>query len=216
MRRKISLVILGLILCSPFAFASGWQKPKNKLEQRPTPAPPSKTPDAKPPATKAPPPADDQWALLVGISEYPGQIQKLGFPRSDARAIKDLLVGSAGFREDHVRLLTDDGQGDAKATKQNILAAVDSLAPRVQPGHQVIVFLAGHGIVRGLGSQAKGYFLPVDIDAQSKESLERTGLDLEELSRHLSALKAAPFTMFIYACREDPFPGLGLKGKHTT
>jgi tetratricopeptide (TPR) repeat protein len=216
MRRNISLVILGLILCSPFASASGWQKPKTKPEQRRTPAPPSKTPDAKPPATKTPPPADDQWALLVGISEYPGQIQKLGFPRNDARAIKDLLVGSAGFREDHVRLLTDEGQGDAKATKQNILAAVDSLAPRVQSGHQMIVFLAGHGIVRGLGSQAKSYFLPVDVDAQSKEALERTGLDLEELSRHLSALKASQFTMFIDACREDPFPGRGIKGNTMT
>ena len=218
MRRNITLAILGLILCATFASANNWQKskPKPKPEQRrETAAPPSKSPDAKPTAPAAPP-ADDQWALLVGISEYGGGIQKLGFPRSDARAIKDLLTKTAGFREDHVRLLTDDGQGDARATKQNILAAVDSFAPRVQSGHQMIVFLAGHGIVRGLGSQAKSYFLPVDVDAQSKESLERTGLDLDELSRHLSALKASQFTMFIDACREDPFPGRGIKGNTMT
>ncbi len=184
MRRTISLLILGLCICSLVSAASGWQKQKTKpAPQQKTAPPAAKTPDAKPPAAKTPPPADDQWALLVGISDYPGQIQKLGFPRSDARAIKDLLTKSAGFREDHIRLLTDDGQGDAKATKQNILAAVDSFAPRVQAGHQMIVFLAGHGIVRGLGAQAKGFFLPVDVDAQSKDTLERTGLDLEELSR---------------------------------
>ena len=88
--------------------------------------------------------------------------------------------------------------------------------PRVQPGHQMIVFLAGHGIVRGLGAQAKSYFLPVDVDAQSKDTLERTGLDLEELSRHLGALKASQFTIFIDACREDPFPGRGIKGNTMT
>jgi len=90
------------------------------------------------------------------------------------------------------------------------------LAGRVQPGHQVIVFLAGHGIVRGLGAGAKSYYLPVDVDAQTKESLERTGLDLEELARKLSALKAAQFTMFVDACREDPFPGRGIKGNTMT
>src|SRR5258705_100927 len=166
---------------------------------------------------RKPPPADQQWALLVGISDYPGQIQKLQFPRNDAIAIRDLLVSAAGFREDHIRLLTDNGAGELKATKQNILAAIDQyLAPRVQAGHQVIVFLGGHGIVRGLGSQAHSYFLPADVDAQSKESLERTGLDLEELSAKLGALKASQFTIFVDACREDPFPGRGIKGNTMT
>ncbi|HXG66436.1 MAG TPA: caspase family protein, partial [Blastocatellia bacterium] len=232
MRRTIFLMILGLCICAPFAIASGWQKPASRPkpapqkpaqrqtpQQRPTTTPPASAADAKPAEAQAKPPAgaEDQWALLVGVSEYSGQIQKLNFPNKDARAIKALLVGTAGFREDHVRLLTDDGQGELKATKQNILAAVDQyLAPRVQPGHQVIVFLAGHGIVRGLGAQAKSYFLPVDADAQSKEALERTSLDLEELARKLSALKASQFTIFVDACREDPFPGRGIKGNTMT
>src|SRR5215216_1480438 len=128
-----------------------------------------------------------------------------------------MLVKDAQFREDHIRLLTDDGQGDQKATKQNIYAAIDQyLAGRVQPNHQIIVFLAGHGIVRGLGAAAKSYYLPVDVDAQTKESLERTGVDLEELARKLSALKAAQFTIFVDACREDPFPGRGIKGNTMT
>ena len=137
-------------------------------------------------AQRKAPVADQQWALLVGVSDYPGQIQKLQFPRNDAVAIKDLLISAAGFREDHIRLLTDNGAAELKATKQNILGAIDQyLGPRVQPGHQVIVFLGGHGIVRGIGPQARSYFLPADVDAQSKESLERTGLDLEELSSKL-------------------------------
>jgi tetratricopeptide (TPR) repeat protein len=223
MRHRILWMVLVVCISVPLVLAAGAQRPK----QKPQPAPPSPKEQTKtaPPAASKPAPqaaakkapvADNQWALLVGVSQYPGQIQSLTFPRDDAQAIKDLLVNAAGFPEDHIRLLTDNGAGDAKATKQNILAAVDSFAGRVQPGHEVIVFLAGHGIARGLGLQAKSFFLPVDVDAQSKEALERTAVDLEDLARRLSALKASQFSIFIDACREDPFPGRGIKGNTMT
>jgi tetratricopeptide (TPR) repeat protein/uncharacterized caspase-like protein len=162
-------------------------------------------------------PSSSQWALLIGVSNYPGAINDLQFPGADASSIKELLISSAGFAEDHVRLLTDDGVGEAKATKQNIFNVIDQyLAPRVQPGHEIIIFLAGHGVVRGLGTEARSYYLPVDVDAQTKESLERTAVDMEELSRKLSMLKASQFTVFYDACREDPYPGRGLKGNTLT
>jgi uncharacterized caspase-like protein len=157
-----------------------------------------------------------QWALLIGVNDYPGEIQDLRFARDDARALKELLVASAAFPESNVTLLTDDGVSAARATKQNILAAIESLAARVQPNDQIIVFLAGHGIVRGLGATAKSYFLPVDIEAQTSEALERTALDMEALANKLSQLKASQFTIFVDACREDPFPGRGLKGNTMT
>lgn len=224
MRNRMVLIVLSFCLSGHLVFANGPQKPgKQKPAPKTSTSPKddkkaASSTDAKPAAqsAKKAPVAVNQWALLVGVSQYPGQIQSLGFPRDDARAVKDLLVSAAGFPEDHIRLLTDDGAGDAKATKQNILAAVDYFAPRVQPGQEVIVFLAGHGIARGLGIQAKSYFLPVDVDAQSKESLERTAVDLEELARRLSALKASQFSIFIDACREDPFPGRGIKGNTMT
>jgi tetratricopeptide (TPR) repeat protein len=224
MRQRLLLAVIGLSLLVPMVVAGGSQKPKQKPAQ-PSPTskeqnkgtPPADAKAAAPQAaSKKAPVADNQWALLVGVSQYPGQIQSLGFPRDDAQAIKDTLVKAAGLPEDHIRLLTDNGAGDAKATKQNILAAIDSFVPRVQPGHEVIVFLAGHGIARGLGLQAKSFFLPVDADAQSKESLERTAVDLEDLARRLSALKASQFSIFIDACREDPFPGRGIKGNTMT
>jgi uncharacterized caspase-like protein len=153
----------------------------------------------------------NQWALLIGVGDYAGNTVDLKYPGADARSIKDLLVSSAGFAEDHVRLLTDDGVGEAMATKQNIFAAIDQyLAPRVQPGHEIIIFLAGHGIVNGVGTQAKSYFLPVDTDIQSKETVARTAVDMEELIGKVSSLKASQFTLFYDACREDPSPGRGI------
>jgi uncharacterized caspase-like protein/tetratricopeptide (TPR) repeat protein len=159
----------------------------------------------------------NQWALLIGVGDYPGNTVDLKYPGADAISIKDLLISSAGFAEDHVRLLTDNGAGESMATKQNIFAAIDQyLAPRVQPGHEIIIFLAGHGIVNGVGTEAKSYFLPVDTDIQSKETVARTAVDMEELISKLSALKASQFTLFYDACREDPSPGRGFKGNQLT
>src|SRR5688572_19881889 len=168
------------------------------------------------PARK-PGPNTNQWALLIGVGDYPGNTVDLKYPGADARSIKDLLISSAGFAEDHVRLLTDDGAGETRATKQNIFGAIDQyLAPRVQPGHEIIIFLAGHGIADGVGAQAKSYFLSVDTDIQSKETVARTAIDMEELIRKVSALKASQFTLFYDACREDPSPGRGFKGNPLT
>src|SRR5262245_22867984 len=115
-----------------------------------------------PQRSSTPAPNPNQWALLIGVSNYPDEIVDLKFAGADARAIKDLLISSAGYPEDHVRLLTDDGVGEARATKQNIFTAIDQyLAPRVQPGQEIIIFLAGHGIVDGVGTQARSYFLSV-------------------------------------------------------
>jgi tetratricopeptide (TPR) repeat protein len=159
----------------------------------------------------------NQWALLIGVGDYPGNTVDLKYPGADASSIKDLLISSAGYAEDHVRLLTDNGAGETRATKQNIFTAIDQyLAPRVQPGHEIIIFLAGHGIVNGVGTEAKSYFLPVDTDIQAKETVARTAVDMEELISKRSALKASQFTLFYDACREDPSPGRGFKGNQLT
>jgi len=201
MIRKLITISLFLFCLS---FDNGTAAQNSRTARKPQPKP---QPRSNP----------NQWALLIGVSDYPGTIQDLKFPGADARSIKDLLISSAGFAEDRVRLLTDDGVGEARATKQNIFAAIDQyLAPRVQPGHEIIIFLAGHGVVRGIGAEAKSYYLPVDIDVQTKEALESTAIDMEDLSRKLSALKASQFTVFYDACREDPFPGRGLKGNTLT
>jgi uncharacterized caspase-like protein/tetratricopeptide (TPR) repeat protein len=168
-------------------------------------------------SARKPGPNPNQWALLIGVGDYPGSTVDLKYPGADARSIKDLLISSAGFSEGHVRLLTDDGVGEARATKQNVYAAIDQyLAPRVQSGHEIIIFLAGHGIVDGVGTQAKSYFLSVDTDIQNKETVARTAIDMEELTRKVAGLKASQFTIFYDACREDPSPGRGFKGNPLT
>ena len=44
----------------------------------------------------------NQWALLIGVGDYPGNTVDLKYPGADASSIKDLLISSAGYAEDHV------------------------------------------------------------------------------------------------------------------
>ena len=165
------------------------------------------------PAVK-PGPNPNQWALLIGVGDYPGNTVDLKYP-ADASSIKDLLISSAGFAEDHVRLLTDDIAGETRATKQNIFDAIDQyLAPRVQPGHEIIIFLAGHGIVNGVGTEAKLFTVSTLTSNRKKRSRARRSTWKRLIK--LSALKASQFTLFYDACREDPSPGRGFKGNQLT
>lgn len=171
-----------------------------------TPVPPAPVPTPTPE-----PPKSRTWALLIGISKYQSpQISSLRFPATDAAGIRDALkdrdLGSVP--EDQIHLLTDED-----ATAANINNAVDEfLKPKVQPGDQVVVFLAGHGVSKGVGAEAKSYLLPTDAKGLSSAALETSAIDLRKLSDKLGQLKASQFVVFVDACREDPSPGRGIKG----
>ncbi|MBK9314008.1 MAG: caspase family protein [Acidobacteria bacterium] len=103
-----------------------------------------------------------------------------------------------------------------RATRQNIFDAIEETCP-AGPERPSGSGLSGQARNRERPwSEAKSYYLPVDVEAQSGPTVERTGIDMEELARKLSTLRASQFTVFIDACREDPFPGRGLKGNTMT
>ena len=151
------------------------------------------------------------WALLVGVSKYQNpQISTLRFPAADATGIRDALIDPelGGVPAGNIRLLTDE-----QATAPHILSAVESfLKPNVQPGDQVILFLAGHGVVKGVGLEAKSFLLPSDVRGLTTAALEESAVNLRKLSDKLGDLPASQFIVFVDACREDPTPGRGVKG----
>src|SRR6266852_2705085 len=106
--------------------------------------------------------AAETWALLVGISQYESpQIASLRFPAADAAGIRKALVDPqlGGVPEDHVQLLVDD-----QATAANIMGAVTRfLKPHVKPGDHVLIFLAGHGVAKGVGPGARSFLLPTAV-----------------------------------------------------
>ncbi|HEX8834580.1 MAG TPA: caspase family protein, partial [Abditibacteriaceae bacterium] len=151
------------------------------------------------------------WALLIGVGKYTNpQISSLRFPPVDAAAIRTALADKklGNIPENQILLLTD---GDA--TREKIHGAVDGfLKDKVGEGDKIILFLAGHGIAKGVGASARSYLLPSDVKGLSTEALKDSAVDLRELSTKLGQLPASQFVIFVDACREDPTPGRGIKG----
>jgi len=66
-------------------------------------------------------------ALLVGINDYP--IKPLKGPQFDVTAVKKALKNTMGFESKHITTLLNE-----KATKANILAAIDNLNKNSKEG----------------------------------------------------------------------------------
>src|SRR5215471_20132558 len=84
----------------------------------------------------------EKHALLIGISVYNPEsgVPSLDGPRNDLAAVRDLLTGPMGFRNDNVVVLQDE-----KATFARILGELDGLKKRVKPGDYVVFYYSGHG-----------------------------------------------------------------------
>jgi Caspase domain len=88
--------------------------------------------------------SDDRakWALLIGINHYPmfaprGQLTGCV---NDVDAMRQALVESFKFPEDHIAVLTDD-----QATREGILTAMNELVVRVGKDDIVVFHYSGHG-----------------------------------------------------------------------
>jgi len=154
--------------------------------------------------------APSTWALVVGVSKYQNpMITGLKYPAVDATAISDVLTDPklGHVPKAHVLLLADSA-----ATSTAINGSVDTFfKPRVKDGDTVIVFLAGHGVTKGVGDTAKAYLLPTDVKGLTTQALDDSAVNLRTLAKHLGELPASNFVAFVDACREDPTPGRAVK-----
>ncbi len=117
-------------------------------------------PGAAPPA----PLYQRQVALVVGISDYPGEALDLDHAVADAAAVAHRLRTRFGF--DEVIELYDDA-----ATRAGVLSALQSLAA-LSPDDALVVFWAGHGTTTHTASgEALGYLVPHDGSLDPEEAL---------------------------------------------
>jgi hypothetical protein len=79
-------------------------------------------------------------ALCVGISDYPGVPGDLPGAANDARAWARLLVGHYDFAPADVRLLLDE-----RATRRELLAALDALLAGARSGDVLVLTCSAHG-----------------------------------------------------------------------
>ena len=87
--------------------------------------------------------AGDRYALIVtGASGGPEYAQKYQGWRG---AFLATLKEKFGYPEDHIKALSEEGEGAAKATAANVRTALAELRKRLVDGDVTLVLLIGHG-----------------------------------------------------------------------
>jgi hypothetical protein len=82
----------------------------------------------------------DRYAIIVGISDYPGAGSDLQYCDDDANAIYDALTTLYGYSPDNIHLLLNM---DASFTA--IQGAINDTKSQAEAGDEVVFFFSGHG-----------------------------------------------------------------------
>jgi len=170
-----------------------------------------------PPPLPAPRVTHDRWAVVIGVGQYEAKaIPGLRYTVSDAEAIYNVLTGPAGFRKEHVLLLTD--KTDRKPTYRNIKWALGTFLSRsAKKDDTVLIFFAGHGAPetdpRGLERDGLAkYLIPQDADP---DDLYSTALPMDDLQTIFGRIEAERVVAFIDACYSGAAGGRTFSSKKT-
>ncbi len=112
-------------------------------------------------------------AFLVGINNY-SALNELQGCVNDITDTADFLVSRCGFKQDDIRLLSDE-----RATARNIRERLAWLVAEVASGDRIYFHYSGHGTqiaTRNKKGEPDGYdevICPVDFDFDSEQSMIR-------------------------------------------
>ncbi|OHB62421.1 MAG: hypothetical protein A2Y76_06730 [Planctomycetes bacterium RBG_13_60_9] len=82
----------------------------------------------------------NRYAIVIGISDYPGLWNDLDFADDDAALMTEILRESYGFGYDRIITLVN-----ADATRPSILDAIETVRGLTGPADEVVFFYSGHG-----------------------------------------------------------------------
>lgn len=130
-------------------------------------------------------------ALVIGNDAYQ-KVAPLVNAREDAKVLAENL-SSLGYK---VSLKLD-------VTEKQFKTEIRSFKSQIQPGDEVAIFYAGHGVQ----INSTNFLLPIDISGQSEEEVKDDAISLQRLLDDMNE-KGAKFTLaMIDACRDNPFKG---------
>lgn len=82
----------------------------------------------------------EYWAVLIGLNDYPGDVNDLPWSVNEITCFKNTLLSSGNWQEDHIKMLIN-----SDATKQNIANATMWLDQHEDYNDVSIFYYAGHG-----------------------------------------------------------------------
>jgi hypothetical protein len=169
------------------------------------------------PPPPPPPPSRDQWAVVIGAGRYESpEVPRLRYTVPDAEGLYQILIGPAGFKQEHVLLLTD--RTERKPTLRNIKWALGTyLARSAKKDDTVLIFFAGHGApeVDQQGVERDGlakYLVPIDAEP---DDLYSTALPMDELQTIFNRIEAERVVVFLDACYSGAAGGRTFASKKT-
>jgi hypothetical protein len=89
----------------------------------------------------------NKYAIVIGISDYPGTVNDLKYADEDALDMISALTTTYEFNPSNIYSLIDaEGNGAVNATRTNILNAINNLSTIVTSNDEVVFFFSGHGM----------------------------------------------------------------------
>ncbi|MHA1460164.1 MAG: caspase family protein, partial [Promethearchaeota archaeon] len=101
-----------------------------------------------PPKTSAPLDSKEAYAIVVGVSDYPGTSADLSYCDDDSQDIYSMLINDFNFKTENVIYLQD-----SSATKGAISSAFDQVASQIDEDDIFFFYYSGHG---GAGTSSSG------------------------------------------------------------
>ncbi|MBY8985463.1 MAG: caspase family protein [Candidatus Lokiarchaeota archaeon] len=89
--------------------------------------------------------AKEAYAIVVGISDYPGTTADLNYCDDDAQAVYSMLINDYNFKPENILYLQD-----SSATKDAISNAFDQVASQINEDDVFFFYYSGHG---GFGTE---------------------------------------------------------------
>lgn len=130
-------------------------RPSSHDASAPAPSRSKRGLSAEPETDQGPAEPGNNYALVIGIDDYPAPLPKLKTAVNDAKSFAGLLTNKYGFQV--TTLLNHD------ATRDKILGAITHFRKSLAENDSFLIYYAGHGSYDR--ATEKGYWLPVDADS---------------------------------------------------
>jgi hypothetical protein len=160
------------------------------------------------------PPARNRYAILIGVDAYDNKnIDSLGDPSHDVEILRDTLEKYAGFRDDHVIVLSTKSKESDRPTRNRILVALSSMKYDLREDSLLLFMFSGHGISK----DKQAFLLPQDaVNTDDPKLLAQTSLSVDLIRESIADTNAKQAIVLLDSCRNDPEKGKGLSDNPLT
>ena len=138
------------------------------------------------------------WALIIGINEYPNlpPSMQLQAARADAQDVATVLQKRYGFAKERMIQLYDK-----KASRDEIITALESLGGAVGEKDSLLIYYAGHGEFNKVNK--RGFWIPSDA-MKDKQSTFVSNADIKD---YLESIKAKHIYTISDSCFSESLMG---------